>query len=72
MRTCRPVFWTLVTLLVAKLFAGPDLSDSSGILWLSLGLLSQAAQRADAQKAVFSAPSLAEFVPPAGRGPAGL
>lgn len=42
----RPVLWTLVSLLVLKLVAGPDLSDPSGILWMSLGLLSHAALRA--------------------------
>ncbi len=44
----RPVVWALVTLLVVKLVSGPDLSDSSGILWISLGLLSRAARRTDA------------------------
>ncbi len=39
----RPVVWALVSVLVAKLIAGPDLSDPSGVLWLSLGLLSRAA-----------------------------
>jgi hypothetical protein len=40
----RPVVWALVTLLVVKLVSGPDLSDSSGILWVSLGLLSNASR----------------------------
>jgi hypothetical protein len=48
-REYRPVIWALVTLLVAKVVSGPDLSDSSGILWISLGLLSQAAMNADAR-----------------------
>ena len=39
----RPVVWALVTLLVIKVVAGPDLSDTTGILWMSLGLLSHAA-----------------------------
>lgn len=43
---CRPVVTTLVTLLVVKISAGPDISEGSGILWLSLGLLSHAALRA--------------------------
>ena len=43
-RRYRPVVWALVTLLVVKLVSGPDLSDSSGILWISLGLLSHAAR----------------------------
>lgn len=38
----RPVVWALVTLLVLKIVAGPDLSDNSGVLWMSLGLLSRA------------------------------
>lgn len=41
-RAYRPVVWALVALLVTKIVAGPDLSDSSGILWMSLGLLSHA------------------------------
>lgn len=41
-RIYRPVVWALVALLVAKITAGPDLSDSTGILWISLGLLSHA------------------------------
>ncbi|WP_375422730.1 hypothetical protein [uncultured Friedmanniella sp.] len=42
-REYRPVLWALVTLLVVKIAAGPDLSDSTGVFWLSLGLLSRAA-----------------------------
>src|SRR6185312_9230318 len=42
-REYRPVAWALVALLVVKVIAGPDLSDTSGIMWLSLGLLSRAA-----------------------------
>ncbi len=41
-RPYRPVVWALISLLVVKLVAGPDLSDSSGVLWMSLGLLSHA------------------------------
>lgn len=41
----RPVLWALVTLLLVKVVSGPDLSDSTGILWIALGLLSQAAVR---------------------------
>ncbi len=67
MRTCRPVFWALVTILVAKVIAGPDLSDTSGILWMSLGLLSQAALRADAGKAALGPSTTAAVIPPAGR-----
>jgi hypothetical protein len=42
-RAYRPVVWALVSLLVLKIVAGPDLSDTSGVLWISLGLLSHAA-----------------------------
>lgn len=38
----RPVVWALLALLTTKLVAGPDLSDSTGVLWISLGLLSKA------------------------------
>lgn len=41
LREYRPVLWALVALLVVKIAAGPDLSDSTGIFWMSLGLLSQ-------------------------------
>ena len=46
-REYRPVLWALVGLLVAKVIAGPDLSDTTGVLWISLGLLSHAALKAD-------------------------
>lgn len=38
----RPVVWALVTLLIVKLVAGPDLSEPTGLLWMTLGLLSHA------------------------------
>lgn len=41
----RPVIWALAAMLTAKVVSGPDLSDSSGILWLSLGVLAHAALR---------------------------
>ncbi len=41
LREYRPVLWALVSLLVIKIAAGPDLSDSTGIFWMSLGLLSR-------------------------------
>ena len=46
-REYRPVVWALVGLLVVKVIAGPDLSDTTGVLWISLGLLSHAALKAD-------------------------
>ncbi|MGY1774383.1 hypothetical protein ACI8AV_00850 [Geodermatophilus sp. SYSU D00804] len=41
-RAYRPVIWALVGALVAKLISSPDLADTSGILWMSLGLLAHA------------------------------
>ena len=46
-REYRPVVWALVGLLVAKVIAGPDLSDTTGVMWISLGLLSHAALKAE-------------------------
>ena len=46
----RPVIWALVTLLVVKIVGGPDLSDNSGVLWMSLGLLSRAVLVAEARE----------------------
>lgn len=57
----RPVVWALVTILVVKVIAGPDLSDSSGVLFMSLGLLSHAALTVDARRVGASSP--ASFVP---------
>ena len=42
-RTVRPVVWALGALLIAKVISGPDLNDTSGILWMSLGVLAHAA-----------------------------
>jgi hypothetical protein len=36
----RPAVWALVALLLSKAVSGPDLADPSGILWISLGVLS--------------------------------
>jgi hypothetical protein len=46
----RPVVWALVTTIVLKLVAGPDLSDPSGVFWMSLGLLARAALLAEARR----------------------
>jgi hypothetical protein len=35
----RPVLWGLIALFVVKLIAGPDPFDSTGLLWMSLGVL---------------------------------
>lgn len=43
----RPAVWALTTVLICKVISGPDLSDTSGILWLSLGVLAHAALRSD-------------------------
>lgn len=70
-RAYRPVVWALVTTLVLKTIAGPDLSDSSGILWMSLGLLSHAALRLESRERagplvseVGPAPPVAKRLPP--------
>lgn len=51
----RPVGWAVVGLLVAKLFAGPDLSIP--LLWMSLGLCARAAWTPQAQQVELSAPA---------------
>jgi len=43
LRAVRPVAWALTALLITKVISGPDLADSSGILWMSLGVLGRAA-----------------------------
>jgi len=35
----HPVIWALVATMIGKLIAGPDVSDPSGVFWLSLGIL---------------------------------
>lgn len=37
----RPVLWALLALLVVKTVAGPDLSDSTGVTMVSLGILAK-------------------------------
>ncbi len=46
-REYRPVVWALVGLLVMKVISGPDLSETTGVLWICLGLLSHAALEAE-------------------------
>ncbi|KYH44975.1 hypothetical protein [Branchiibius sp. NY16-3462-2] len=41
-RQARPALWVLITLLVTKAVAGPDLSDPTGLLWMTLGVLAAA------------------------------
>ncbi len=45
-RSVRSVVWSLLALLVSKVVSGPDLADSSGVLWLSLGILAHAVSAA--------------------------
>ncbi|MGY1684735.1 hypothetical protein ACI8AK_03995 [Geodermatophilus sp. SYSU D00867] len=49
-RGVRPAAWALIALLVCKAVSGPDLADSSGVLWLSLGVLAHAALRLEATR----------------------
>ena len=42
---CRPTVWALVAYLAVKVTSNPDLSDTTGILWISLGVLSHAGLR---------------------------
>lgn len=47
-RRARPAAWALIATLTCKVVSGPDLSDNSGVLlWLSLGVLANAALRLD-------------------------
>jgi hypothetical protein len=46
-RQARPAAWALIALLIAKAVSGPELSDSTGVLWLSLGVLAHAASRVE-------------------------
>lgn len=66
-REYRPVVWALVTLLVVKTISGPDLSDTGGILWLSLGLLSHAALRSERPAAPAPPPTPGATAPVAPR-----
>lgn len=45
-REVRPALWALVSILVTKVVSGPDLSDGSGVMYLSLGVLAHAVLRA--------------------------
>ena len=58
----RPVVWALVSLLLVKVVSGPDLSDSTGILWIALGLLSRAAVPAVPEPGLDS-PALTQLAP---------
>ena len=64
-REYRPVIWALVALLVAKVIAGPDLHDTTGVFWISLGLLSRASSQVDAGPTRVPSPLEADLSPPA-------
>lgn len=64
----RPVVWALVTSIVLKVVAGPDMSDPSGVFWMSLGLLSRAVLLDEARRATRDSPdSVTGAVPSAVR-----
>lgn len=46
-RQARPALWVLIALLVTKAVAGPDLSDTNGLLWMTLAVLAAARIRQD-------------------------
>jgi hypothetical protein len=52
----RPVIWALVTAIVLKVVGGPDMSDPSGVFWMSLGLLSRAVLLEEARKVTAVSP----------------
>lgn len=52
LREYRPVIWGLLALLLTKVVAGPDLNDSSGILWMSLGILAAGIMRSGQEPAL--------------------
>ncbi len=62
-REYRPVIWALVSLLVAKVIAGPDLHDTTGVLWISLGLLARAAAQVEADPLGPPSPLVRELSP---------
>lgn len=39
---CAPVIWAVLAGLTVKVISSPDLSDTSGVLWLGLGILARA------------------------------
>lgn len=38
-REARPALWVAVSMLIGKIYNGPDLGDSSGLTWITLGVL---------------------------------
>jgi hypothetical protein len=69
-RAFRPVVWALTALLITKFVSGPDLADTSGILWMSLGVLAHAAvaRRTGARAAASAATSRPDVRPVPGLG----
>lgn len=51
LRGYRGVVWVVVALLLTKAIAGPDLSDPTGVFWLSLGVLARGVLRSRAEAA---------------------
>jgi hypothetical protein len=44
-RAARPVLWVAVSIIIGKVYNGPDLGDSTGLPWLALGVLAHYALR---------------------------
>ena len=38
-KAARPALWVMTSILLGKLFNGPDLGDPTGLLWLTMGVL---------------------------------
>jgi hypothetical protein len=57
-RQFRPVIWALTAMLITKVIASPDLADTSGILWMSLGVLAYAGMHATAGPSSLTVPEL--------------
>ncbi|MEH3075705.1 MAG: hypothetical protein PGN11_03365 [Quadrisphaera sp.] len=56
LRQYRPVVWALAAALLTKLISGPDLNDTSGLLWLCLGVLAHGAAVRQQEEALEQSP----------------
>lgn len=56
LRGYRPVVWALAAALLTKLISGPDLNDTSGLMWLCLGVLAHAAAARQREEALEQTP----------------
>lgn len=56
LREYHPVMWALVAALIVKVIAGGDLSDTSGIFWMCVALLSRATLQAEQARRAALAP----------------